>query len=214
MIGDMTGFADYLAQVQSARRTELACAFPQALSARLNDAAIRQALLTGLPMAQGVECRIRRSRGRGAVLTGKVRYREGLRMLAAARGEPIPLTARETAALQAAESIAADVLRLDSEEARFRHICDWLCQNVRYAHTAPGAKGYELLVGASGAILRGEANCQGFADALFLLCGLCGMEAVYRCGPGEKRLHVWNEVRIDGNWRIADASRAARGLSD
>ncbi len=214
MIADMSEFANCLNQIQETRQPHFTCAFTPELSARLNDAALRRALLTGLPAAQGVECRICRSRGRGLLLTGKVRYREGLRMLAAARGEPIPLTADESAALRAAQSVAAEALRLDGEEARFRHVREWLCRNARYVHTAPGAKGYERLVGASGAILRGEANCQGFADALYLLCGLCGMEAVYRCGPGEKRLHVWNEVRIDGKWRIADASRAARGLSD
>ncbi len=212
MIASMVEMTEYLARIQTERHREIRCELSMKLSSRLNDAALREMLLTGLPMAQGVQMRSVRSRGRGVVLTAKIRYREGVRMLDAVHGLPLPLTERETAALDAAQRMAEKSC-LQDEEARFREVYGWLCQNVRYVHTAPGAKGYEQLVGASGAILRGEANCQGFADALYLLCGLCGIPAVYRCGPGERQLHVWNEICIGGTWRIADASKGARNMN-
>ncbi len=214
MIETMADFADYLAEAQSARRMNIACEFAPELSARVNDAALREAVLTGLPMAQGVELRICRSRGRGAVLTAKLQYREGVRMLDAACGQNTVLLPKESSALEAAQTVAAEALRRENDEARFQHVFDWLCRNVRYVHTKPGLKGYERLVGAAGALHHGEANCQGFADALYLLCGLCGIPAVCRCGPGERQLHVWNEVCIGGTWRIADASKGARGMKD
>lgn len=207
MIASMAELSAYLAELRRQGKTEVRCELTPAFSARMSDAALTEALVAGLPMAQGVQCRIVRSRGRGALLTARLRRREGLRMLA---GEG--LSEREAAALELARSIAAEALRRPDEEGRFRYLYDWLCTHVRYAHTSAGQKGYEHLVGAAGALLRREANCQGFADALYLLCGLCGIGCEYRAGRGKKRLHVWNVVQIHGVWREADASRGARSL--
>lgn len=207
MIAEMSALAAYLTEAQSARKTEIKCELVPVLSARVSDAALVEALIMGLPMAQGVQHRIIRSRGRGAVLTAKIRYREAVRML-----EGSALTAEEMTALDAARSIGDQAIRMDGEEARFRYVYDWICQNVRYAHTAPGQKGYERLVGASGALLDGQANCQGFADVLYLLCGLSGIECEYRCGRGERRLHVWNAIFVDGMWLEVDVSKGARRL--
>lgn len=207
MIASMAEFSAYLTDCQARRAAEVRCEFTQALSARVNDAALVEALITGLPMAQGVQHRILRSRGRGAVLTAKMRYRDAVRMLAGdAR------TAEEIAALQAAREIAAEFMQL-AEAERFERLYAWVCGNIRYVHTAPGQKGYERLVGAVGALQDGQANCQGFADVMYLLCGLCGIACEYRIGRGEKRLHVWNVVCIAGEWREADASRGARNPS-
>ena len=206
-MNDMAEFAAYLTDAQARRAAEVRCEFSPALSARVSDAALTQALLLGLPMAQGVQHRILRSRGTGAVLTAKIRWRDGLRMLS---GDG--LTKEESAALDAAQAIVAAWLPLDEAE-RFRQVYDWVCRSIRYVHTAPGQKGYERLVGAAGVLMGRAANCQGFADVLYLLCGLCGIACEYRIGRGEKRLHVWNAVCIGGAWREADASKGARKLS-
>lgn len=208
LVSAMSELSACLMDAQKRRADRVVCELTAALSAQMTDAALVEVLVTGLPMAQGVQHRILRSRGRGAVLTAKVRYREGVRMLA---GDA--LTSKESAALKMASEIAVEALRLDSEEARFRHVYDWVCRNIRYVHTAPGRKGYERLVGAAGVLKNHQANCQGFADVLYLLCGLCGIECEYRCGRGERRLHVWNAVRLESQWREVDASRGARECS-
>lgn len=208
MLADLPELNAYLAQVQRQQGEYVRCELALPLSARMSDAAITQALILGLPMAQGIQHRILRSRGRGVVLTAKIRYRAGVRMLSGA-----VLTQEEAGALETAQGIIADFLPLDAEE-RFNAVCEWVCRHVRYVHTAPGQKGYERLVCASGALLDGQANCQGFADALYLLCGLCGVPCQYRCGLGERRLHVWNAVCLDGEWRDVDASKAARSIAD
>ena len=214
MIASAAELSAYLAEVQRQRTGEVRCELTSALSAYMTDAALREALVTGLPMAQGVQCRILRSRGRGAVLTAKVRYREGVRMLDHWHDGRNPvLTSAEVSALAAAGDIALEAIRAGDAEDCFRHVYSWVCRNIRYVHTAPGRKGYEELVGAAGVLTARQANCQGFADVLYLLCGLCGIECEYRCGRGERRLHVWNAVRIGGEWREADASKGARGLA-
>lgn len=204
MIGTQAEFSAYLAEAQACRADAIRCEFSPALSARMNDAALTEALICGLPMVQGVQHRILRSRGRGAVLTAKLRWRDGVRLLAGK-----PMNTEESAALEMARSIVEDFFSLEEDE-RFQRIYSWLCRNVRYAHTAPGQKGYERLVGAAGVLTDKQANCQGFADVLYLLCGLCGIACEYRIGKGEKRLHVWNAVCINGTWREVDASKGAR----
>ena len=206
LIASMEELRAYLVEVQSNRASEVRCELTADMSARTSDAAIAEALVLGLPMAQGVKHRILRSRGRGAVITAKVHYREGARMLCG-----VPLTKAESAALDLARSIVQDVLALD-EAVRFRYVYDWVCRNIRYTHTAPGQKGYEKLVGASGVLQEKQANCQGFADAMYLLCGLCGIRCEYRVGRGERRLHVWNAVCLEGIWQEVDASKGARRL--
>lgn len=209
LIPDMAALQEYLAQCQSCRATEVCCELTPALSARVNDAALAEAVVTGLSMAQGIQQRIVRSRGRGVILTAKVRYRQGVRMLGGTS-----LIAEESAGLETAQRIAEEAKRLCDEEDRFRYVYDWVCRNIRYAHTAPGQKGYERLVGAASVLEDHQANCQGFADVLYLLCGLCGIACEYRCGRGEKRLHVWNAVRLKGIWHEADVSKGARSYGD
>lgn len=209
-IADMEALRAYLAHVQERRDRSISCELTPALASRLTDAALGEALVTGLPMVQRLQRRIVRSRGRGAVLTAKLRYRDGVQLLACRDGDAADLLPAERDTLAAARTIAARALEFSDEEQRFRCLYDWLCRSVAYAHTAPGQPGYDRLVSATGALLDGRANCQGFADALCLLCGLCGIRAAYRCGRGVRQLHVWNEVCICGEWREVDASRGAR----
>ena len=204
MITTLAEFSELLAQTQHQRSAEVRCAFSPALSARLSDAMLTEALLLGLPMVQRLQRRIVRSRGQGAVLTARLRYRDGVRLLT----ESV-LTQEEEAALQTAKALIAGVSSLD-EETRFNHIYTWVCRNIRYAHTAPGQKGYELLVSAAGALMYRSANCQGFADTMYLLCSLCGIPCEYRIGRGERQLHVWNAVLLNGAWVETDASKGAR----
>lgn len=213
LIDDRTALLDCLSDAQARRDEYVKCELTSALSARMSDAALLEALVTGLPMAQGVQHRILRSRGRGVTLTAKLRYREGVRMLAywqQAGAVPYILQDEERIGLARACDVAVQAVRLQGDAARFRFVYDWVCRNIRYVNTAPGRKGYERLVGAGGAMLHHQANCQGFADVLYLLCGLCGVRCEYRCGRGVRRLHLWNAVCLDGVWQDADASKGAR----
>lgn len=215
IIADMGRMAEWLEAAQRRRERDVRCELTTDLSARVTDADLAEALILGLPMAQGIQHRILRSRGRGAILTAKVRYREGVRMLDHwCHGRTPVLTDEEFFGLADACDIALEAIRSGDEEIRFRQVYGWICQNIRYVNTAPGKKGYERLVGAACVLKGRQANCQGFADLLYLLCGLCGIACEYRCGYGERRLHVWNAVCLNGEWREADASKGARSMSD
>lgn len=211
LISGMEALNKRLEQLQKNRERALRCELSAALSAQVNDAALASALTIGLPMAQGVRYRILRSRGRGIILTASIAYRQGVRMLEHWQtGGKSPLNDAEQAGLAAAGEIAAAAVLIKREEEKFSYLCDWICEHIRYAHTAPGRKGYERLVGAADVLADRQANCQGFADLTYLLCGLCGIECRICCGRGKRQLHVWNAVCLEGAWRDADVSRAAR----
>lgn len=204
MISTLDALHADLSAVQEARQTEGRWLLSPALSARLTDAALEEAVLAGLPMAQELRLRIIRQRGQPTLLTVKLRYRMGLRL---AEGDI--RTPEEVEVLRMAQQIA-DARPAGDMSAAFDHVYGWLCRFVRYTHTAPGQKGYGRLVCAAGALLDGQANCQGFADALYLLCRRCGIRCEYRIGRGERRWHAWNAVWLDGRWQDADASHGAR----
>lgn len=210
-ISSMDALYAYLKHIQESRERELRCELSAAFSAQVNDAVLSSALVMGLPMAQGVRYRILRSRGRGIILTAKITYRQGVRMLENRQTDGrTPLNEAEQAGLAAAMEIAAAAMQNEREEDRFGCLYDWICGHVSYAHTAPGRKGYERLVGAADVLADRQANCQGFADLLYLLCGI---ECRLCCGWGKRQLHVWNAVRLQGEWREIDASKGARKRS-
>lgn len=213
LITSMDELQAYLRDAQSQRVSYISCSLTAALSARLSDDALTQALVIAIPMAQGIERRILRSRGKGIQLTAKLRYRSGVRMLDYLRGTGASLDPDEETALQHATDLAAQFSAPD-EDLRFAKLYDWVCRQICYVNTIPGRKGYEDLVSCCGAFHNGEANCQGFADVVYLLCGLCGIQAEYCCDRGNRRLHVWNTVCINGQWRTVDASRGARERCD
>lgn len=203
----------YLADLQTRRETDVRCEINPALSARMNDAALLEVLVTGLPMAQGIQHRIIRSRGRGVILMAKIHYRQGVRMLDHWHSGKEPVfAAAEAFRLADACDLVMEAMRSGDAETRFCHVYNWVCRNIRYVHTAPGKKGYERLVGAADVLQDRRANCQGFADVMYLLCGLCGIPCEYRCGRGQRQLHVWNAVCLNGKWQDVDASKGARDL--
>ncbi len=191
----------YLQAQQEARAPEICLHLPPDFAVRITDAQIAAAFDLTLCDVQARTWRIRRDRGRGAVVTARITYRDSLRMLA---GE-LPLPPR-------AETIAAEALRIADPVARFCWIYALVCQGVTYAHTGPGKKDYVQLIGAAGVLATGQGNCQGFADTLTLLCRLSGIEARCQVGLHGHALHAWNLVRLRDAWYASDASRGSRAL--
>ncbi len=88
-------------------------------------------------------------------------------------------------------------------------IHDLLCRHIRYEVDESTDEDDSCI----GAILRGEANCDGYSDAFFLLCGLKGIparlvsgKAIQEKNPGEDTFHMWNLVLLDGIWRGVDVT--------
>ncbi len=86
---------------------------------------------------------------------------------------------------------------------------DWICQNVSYANAdtdftqladAPRA------LTAVGALLDGQANCQGYADAFYLLATMAGFTVDRMSGFSGEERHMWNTIKLDGRWFVVDVT--------
>lgn len=89
------------------------------------------------------------------------------------------------------------------EKELFIH--DWLIDNCAYK-TAQEEYGIEHT--AYGAIVNGEANCEGYSRAAQLLMYACGVDNYVVSGQavneGGTQNHMWNIVKVDGEWYNAD----------
>ena len=83
-------------------------------------------------------------------------------------------------------------------------IHDWLCENVRYVDTGADQMCYT----AYGAIVKGQALCEGYARAMQLLCNELSIPCTLVCGVSLERQenHMWNIIKIGGDWYQLDVT--------
>jgi hypothetical protein len=85
---------------------------------------------------------------------------------------------------------------------------DWLCLNVEYVISTSGGPNSRTIYGA---IVEGETNCTGFAKSFSYIMNLMGIECLSLYGtvndPEIEKDHMWNAVKLDGQWYQADLTR-------
>ena len=135
----------------------------------------------------------------------------GTRIVNAAREENyINLDHRERETLSAAMELA-DACRRDDPLETALLIHDALCERIVYTDDDASDEDDNAI----GALLDGRANCDGYADAFYLVGSLAGLEVRYQHGSGRREeagagsgevSHMWNLIRIDGTWRMVDVT--------
>ncbi len=90
-------------------------------------------------------------------------------------------------------------------------IHDWLCGQVEYCRDVPQIADTDKIppqLSVVGALRDGSANCQGYADAFFLLGSLAGYEVSFQ--SAEDRAsgtgHVFNTIRLEDRWYAVDVT--------
>jgi len=122
------------------------------------------------------------------------------------RGEEDRLNERERETLNAALQLCAGAGGTDLEKERY--IFDALCERISYEKE--GLEGDKDC--AIGALLNGKADCDGYADAMMLCCGLCGIPCRYIHGEARQRetdentSHLWNAVWCTDCWLMCDVT--------
>lgn len=112
--------------------------------------------------------------------------------------------------LAEARKIAAEAPRGDDWETTewiFHYLADHLTYGDRETYYSD--RGHHLY----DALVEHECLCSGYADAMYYLCNLCGVECVeiqgWSCGAGgpesgEEDGHAWNLARVYGTWYAFD----------
>lgn len=102
------------------------------------------------------------------------------------------------------QSIPAGLNEFDREEYLF----DYLTEHCVYAYDATAAvdQSQWRAYTAYGALLAGSAVCEGYSRAMLLLAGYAGLPSLLIRGMSDGVPHMWNGIRIDGNWYHLDAT--------
>ena len=103
--------------------------------------------------------------------------------------EPSALTEKITELADAAHAAAAD------QRGQLEYVNQWLVDNVAYGGGANSRS-------SAGALLEGQAVCQGYASAVMDVCRLLDVPCLY-IGNGS---HGWNCVYVDGQWLMWDVT--------
>ena len=131
-------------------------------------------------------------------------------MRAVRTGSTEGLSSREMEVWEAAARIAEVSLSSDPLQTA-RAVHDWLCINVVYADDDNTDEDDNAI----GAILNGRANCDGYADAFYLIGSLAGLNVRYQHGDSYQQwsepkdysvTHLWNLLEIGGEWRMVDVT--------
>ncbi|MGN1019474.1 MAG: transglutaminase domain-containing protein [Aristaeellaceae bacterium] len=145
----------------------------------------------------------------GSISLQGVHYYAGTDILRAVdSGDTASLPARYQEALTAAQALA-DTCRREDDTATALAIHDALCGLITYTDDDATIED-DCCVGA---LLSGQANCDGYADAMVLVGRLAGLNVRYQHGDSLKggfegmfSTHMWNLIELDGAWRMIDAT--------
>ena len=105
----------------------------------------------------------------------------------------------ETAAKQMGveiENIFKSVSGGLSQYQREIEIHDALLTHCDYADDTEAFRVYTSV----GALVDGEAVCEGYSRSMQILLSMAGIETYYVFGTGSEQLHMWNVINIDGVW--------------
>ena len=115
----------------------------------------------------------------------------------------IPLSKRESMQKKFDEVVDKIVLnskKFKSEYEIEKFFNDYICENTEYVTEG------ELLSTAYGALVYGQAHCEGYSRAFKHLCNKVEIECDLVCGESFNEGHMWNMVNIDGKHSFVDVT--------
>lgn len=121
--------------------------------------------------------------------------------------EPIPDTEQKAIQLyQVVNQIMTnciDASMTDFEKELALH--DYLVKNCKYSQDTSQPAGSDIYR-AYGALVNGDAVCNGYAEALQLLFACADLQSKFVVGTADGVDHAWNLVQLDGVWYHLDAT--------
>ena len=203
---DLAGMQEYLCRCsdERAQRMELYLADAWAMAQPKRE--LGAFLADSMPRAVWLNWVIE-TEGGALHITLTPTYRSGVRMADAwEQGDLSGLTLEEKLALDRAKAIVAEVTAETKDPLEVeRALHDRLCRLLSYRFMQPDAAEIQRVTTATGALMDGKANCQGYADAFYLLGTLAGLEVDFQNGYNAYgTAHTWNQIRLDGQWYLLD----------
>lgn len=101
----------------------------------------------------------------------------------------------------AADEIAKGALEQETLFECIKYIHDAIVNGTTYKTT-----GGEYIRDADGPLLNGVALCEGYSKAFAYICQSIGIEVICVSGEANGGSHMWNLIKLDGNWYHMDVT--------
>ncbi|MGN1423756.1 MAG: chitobiase/beta-hexosaminidase C-terminal domain-containing protein [Oscillospiraceae bacterium] len=101
----------------------------------------------------------------------------------------------------AAEEVLSEAAKAASEYDRVKIIHDWLINKTEYKSYGP-----VYISEADGAIVNGQALCEGYSKAFMYLAQAAGIPTICVSGKSNGAGHMWNMVKLGGQWYHIDVT--------
>jgi len=121
-------------------------------------------------------------------------------------GRMANLSARSLSLYNEAKDILDEVQPLYSHDRLALQFAlqDAIMSRIEYLKGTDGVNGdYDT---AFGALLNGRCECDGYADAFYLVATMAGFDVRFQFGKdiNDGELHLWNTIAHDGQWYFTD----------
>lgn len=149
-----------------------------------------------------------RNTDRRTVRIEDIQYYQGYKIAQAWEIEMVDyfLTDEEKRTLAAAQEMVDEAERYSQSPYQTAlNLHDGLVRRVTY-ESKGGKEDWDSRDTAVGALLNGRAECDGYADAFYLLCTLAGIPVGFQYGQADGGLHQWNLIFFDGWWYHVDVT--------
>ena len=209
-IASLTALRAWLRQLEE-QRTETFTFRPKgSLLSQYPTGNMGSVVLEMMPLTRRCKSSVRRS-GTTVDVTCTMVYRSCVRMLDAWQGRS--RTALETEELRALE-IARDVVlqimqKRQTQIDRLYLLYTYIGAKISYQKGKAGTAAFDALTSADAALLTNTANCQGFAEVMYLMGGMMDCEMGLMSGRSAAGPHSWNSIVIGGAVYAMDASASA-----
>lgn len=136
---------------------------------------------------------------RDMTMTVRPTYTDAVEIMAYLEGKRSGLSDVNAKTLEKAKQVHDSLVTPQmSEYDRVKAFHDYLVNNTTYQD---GTYSHD----AAGPLLYGQAVCDGYANALDLLCYLSGIECTRITGWADGD-HAWNKVKVNGSWYNIDVT--------
>ncbi len=92
----------------------------------------------------------------------------------------------------------------DYEKEKWIH--DYLVSHIAYGYPDDDRSADGDAFTSYGALVRGSSVCNGYAEAMKLLCDLSGIDCKIITGTAGGENHAWNLVKLDDSWYHTDVT--------
>lgn len=107
---------------------------------------------------------------------------------------------------EACEKVLSKLENVTTEYQKEKKIHDYLVKNIAYGYPEGRDTADSAAYNAYGALVEGKAVCNGYAQAMKLLCDLSGLECTMISGQADGESHAWNLVRLGKEWYHVDVT--------